>query len=80
MHAATVNSNITPVSVTGVYGRATRSAVMQLQGENGLIRTGNVNESTWDAIANEYKNVISSQQTESTQFPGSTLRQGDSDN
>lgn len=76
---ATVNSNITPVSVTGVYGRATRSAVMQIQGENGLIRTGNVNEATWDAIANSYKNVISSQQTESMQFPGSTLRQGDSD-
>lgn len=76
---STVNSNITPVSVTGVYGRATRSAVMQIQGENGLIRTGNVNESTWNTIANEYKNVISSQQTESMQFSGSTLRQGDSD-
>ncbi len=76
---ATVNNNITPVSITGVYGRATRSAVMQLQGEFGLIRTGNVNESTWNAIANEYKNVISSQQSERTQFPGNTLRQGDSD-
>lgn len=76
---STVNSNITPVSVTGVYGRATRSAVMQLQGDFGLIRTGNVNESTWDAIANEYKNIISSQQSESMQFPGNTLRQGDSD-
>lgn len=76
---STVNSNITPVSVTGVYGRATRSAVMQLQGDFGLIRTGNVNESTWDAIANEYKNIISSQQSESIQFPGNTLRQGDSD-
>ena len=76
---STVNSNITPVSVTGVYGRATRSAVMQLQGDFGLIRTGNVNESTWDAIANEYKNIISSQQSESMHFPGNTLRQGDSD-
>ena len=76
---ATVNNNITPVSITGVYGRATRSAVMELQGENGLIRTGNVNESTWNAIANEYKNVISSQQTQSMQFPGVILRQGDSD-
>lgn len=76
---ATINSNITPVSVTGVYGRATRSAVMQIQGENGLLRTGNVNASTWDVIANEYKNVISSQQSERMQFPGTTLRQGDSD-
>lgn len=76
---ATVNNNITPFNVTGVYGRATRSAVMQIQEENGLIRTGNVNESTWDVIANEYKNVISSQQTETRQFPGRTLRQGDSD-
>ena len=77
---ATINQNITPVSETGVYGRATRAAVLELQGEAGLIRTGNVNESTWDAIANQYKNVISSQQTESMQFPGATLRQGDSDN
>ncbi len=76
---ATIKNNITPVSVTGVYGRATRSAVMQLQGDLGLIRTGNVNESTWNAISNEYKNVISSQQNESMQFPGNTLRQGDSD-
>lgn len=76
---ATVNNNITPVSITGVYGRATRSAVMEIQGQNGLIRTGNVNESTWNAIANEYKNVISSQQTQSMQFPGVILRQGDSD-
>lgn len=77
---ATINQNITPVSETGVYGRATRGAVMELQGEAGLIRTGNVNEATWDAIANQYKNIISSQQTEATQFPGSTLRQGDFDN
>ena len=71
---ATVNSNITPFNVTGVYGRATRSAVMQIQGENGLMRTGNVNEATWNVIANEYKNVISSRQTESMQFPGGILR------
>jgi len=76
---ATVNNSITPVGITGVYGRATRSAVMELQGQNGLIRTGNVNEATWNAIANEYKNVISSQQTHSMQFSGVTLRQGDSD-
>ena len=76
---ATVNNNITPVSITGVYGRTTRSAVMELQRQNGLIRTGNVNESTWNAISNEYKNVISSQQTQSMQFPGVILRQGDSD-
>ena len=76
---ASVNNNITPVSVTGVYGRATRSAVIQLQSENELMRTGNVNESTWNVIANEYKNVVSSQQSEAMQFPGGTIRQGDSD-
>ncbi len=77
---AAINSNITPVSVTGVYGRATRAAVLALQEEAGLMRTGIVNKSTWDYIANQYKNVISSQQTQSSQFPGNTLRQGDSDN
>ncbi len=76
---AAYDESIDPVSVTGVYGRATRGSVMQLQQKLGLLRTGNVNESTWDAIANEYKNAVSSTNTAETQYPGRTLGLNDSD-
>ena len=78
-YIATADQNVDPVSVTGVYGRATRSSVMQIQEQNGLLRTGNVNEITWDAITNEYKNVVSSTNTGTTQYPGYVLRQNDTD-
>lgn len=71
--------SISPINVTGVYGRATRSAVLQFQEQVGLMRTGNVNEQTWNAIANAYRDAIASQSSHYTQFPGYTLRQGDSD-
>ena len=48
---------------------------MQIQEEYGIMRTGNVNEATWDAIANAFKNVTSSQLTDYTQFPGYTLNE-----
>lgn len=76
---STVNSRIEPVTVTGVYGRATRNSVLELQEESGLIRTGNVNEPTWDAIVNLYKNAVSATNSEYNQSPGYTLQQNDSD-
>ena len=76
---AEVNKNVTPVSVTGVYGRATRAAVIALQSANGIIRTGIVNEATWDAISNAYKNAVSATNPDYTQNPGFTLRENDRD-
>ena len=72
---AEVNENITPVNETGVYGRATRTAVIALQGANGIIRTGVVNEATWEAITNAYKNAVSATNPDYTQNPGFTLRE-----
>lgn len=74
-YIASADENVDPVSVTGVYGRNTRSSVLQIQEEYGIMRTGNVNEATWDAIANAFKNVTSSQLTDYTQFPGYTLNE-----
>ena len=76
---AEVNENVTPVNETGVYGRATRAAVIALQGANGIIRTGVVNEATWDAITNAYKNAVSATNPDYRQNPGFTIRQNDRD-
>lgn len=76
---AAANPNIDSVSVTGVYGRATRNSVMQIQELYSLLRTGNVNEATWDAIANGYKNAVSSENMAAMQYPGQVLRQNDTD-
>ena len=76
---ASVNENVDPVNVTGVFGRATRLAVLTLQGLNGILRTGVVNEATWDAIVNSYKNAVSATNPSYTQHPGYTLRGNDTD-
>lgn len=68
--------NIEPVSITGIYGRSTRRAVMDLQGIYGIIRTGNVNEPTWNAITNAYRNSIISRTTQENQYPGYELSNG----
>lgn len=78
-YIAAADENVDPVSVTGVYGRATRNSVMQIQEENGLLRTGNVNRATWDAVANGYKNAVSSVNTAKTQYPGYVLKINDTD-
>lgn len=76
---ASVNMRVDPVSVTGVYGRATRSSVMQIQELYGLLRTGNVNEATWDAITNGYINSVSASNSSHTQYPGYVLKENDND-
>ena len=76
---ASVNENVDPVNVTGVFGRATRLAVLTLQGLNGILRTGVVNEATWDAIVNSYKNAVSATNPSYTQHPGYTLKENNTD-
>ena len=39
----------------GIYGEATEKAVRQVQKEQGLPETGEVDESTWDASRKRYK-------------------------
>ena len=73
------NPGLPAVEVTGVYDNATRRAVTQYQQAFDLPVTGEVDEETWNSIANTYKNVISATLTRPDQFPGVTLKLGDSD-
>jgi len=73
------NPGLGAVSVTGVFDAQTRRAVTQYQQAFDLPVTGSVDERTWNSIANTYKNVVSATLTRPTQFPGRTLRQGESD-
>lgn len=74
-----VYSSISPISVTGVFNQETENSVKQFQKQYGLPVTGIVDRDVWNAIANEYKNVLSATTTRPTQFPGFTLKLGSED-
>lgn len=50
-------TNIPFVTIDGVYGPATRQAVMALQRDAGLPQTGSVSEATWDAIVERFLSI-----------------------
>ena len=47
-------SEIPPIAVDGIFGPATRDAVLAAQGRFGLPQTGVVNYDTWEAIYNQF--------------------------
>ena len=73
------NPGLDAVDVTGDFDNATRLAVTKYQQAFDLPVTGSVDEQTWNSIANTYKNVVSATLTRPTQFPGNTLKKGQSD-
>lgn len=83
-----------PVTETGVYNEATRTAVLAFQQSAGLPRTGAVDARTWDAIYEQFSGVEQtvfnqevlfpetedfSDTTTLAQNPGETLRPGAQD-
>ena len=54
--ASYINS-IPPVSVDGIFGPATRSAVIAAQGFFGLPQTGVVDATTWDEIYDQFSGI-----------------------
>lgn len=70
---------VRPVPVTGIYGGATRSSVLQYQTRFGLPRTGRVNEADWNHIADTWLSVWAERQTGPGQYPGTPLKNGDRD-
>lgn len=66
-------SDITPVTVDGNFGPATKRQVEQYQKLFGLPVTGVVNETTWNSITDVYS-LISAV----VLYPGTPLREGDS--
>lgn len=49
--------SIPPVAVDGIYGQATRAAVLAAQRRFGLPETGTVGAQTWDEIYDQYSGI-----------------------
>ena len=75
--------SIPPISVDGVYGQATRAAVLAAQRRFGLPETGVVDAATWDEIYDQYSGIenttLRSQETfpttSNSAVPASNVRQ-----
>ncbi len=70
---------IRPVTPTGYFGENTQNAVREFQQLEGIAQTGSVNEETYNAITELYREVISGQNSLPSQFPGVPLKLGDRD-
>lgn len=62
-------SSIPPVSVDGVYGQATRAAVLAAQRRFGLPETGTVGVQTWDEIYDQYSGIETANLRSAETFP-----------
>jgi peptidoglycan hydrolase-like protein with peptidoglycan-binding domain len=71
-----IYTEIPPVSVNGIFGTATRDAVIAFQNLFGLNPTGIVDALTWDAIADAYSDIYYGETAAEGQFAGNTLGGG----
>ena len=69
-----IYDEIPPINVDGVFGTATRDAVIEAQRLFGRPVTGLVDVFTWDEIVNAYRDVVSGENAAEGQFGGTTLR------
>ncbi len=65
-------SSIPPVTVDGIFGQATRAAVLAAQRRFALPETGSVDAATWDAIYNQYSGIENTTLRSQETFPAST--------
>lgn len=61
---------IPPVTVDGVYGQATRAAVLAFQRRYQLPETGTVGETTWDTLYDQYSGIENTSLRSAERFPG----------
>ena len=69
---------IPEVEVDGIFGSATRSAVIAAQGYLGLPRTGAVDEESWDEIYDQFAGIENTALRSEVRFP--TVTSGNSKN
>ena len=62
-------SQIPSVMVDGIYGSATRSAVLAAQGYFGLTQTGTVDLATWDEIYDQFTGIENASFRDLESFP-----------
>ena len=60
---------IPPVAIDGVFGNATREAVIAAQRRFGLPQTGVVNSQTWDEIYDQFSGIETTTLRDITKFP-----------
>lgn len=68
-------SSIPPVTIDGVYGSATRAAVLAAQRRFRLPETGTVGTQTWDAIYDQFSGIENTTLRSKEQFPTATQTQ-----
>lgn len=61
--------SVPPVTIDGVYGQATRAAVLAFQKRAGLPETGTVGETTWDTIYDQYSGIENTTLRSTERFP-----------
>lgn len=62
-------TQIPRITVDGVFGSATRNAVLAAQGYFGLPQTGVVNYETWNKIYNQFSGIETTSLRDTTLFP-----------
>ena len=61
---------IPPITVDGIYGSATRDAVLSAQRWLGLPQTGSVDDQTWDRIYDQFSGIENRTLRSEVNFPG----------
>ena len=69
-------SEIPPVNVDGIYGNATRAAVLAAQRRFRLPETGVVDAATWDEIYDQYSGIENTALRNRENFPNGTGNSG----
>lgn len=67
---------IPPLTIDGIYGANTRSAVLAAQRYFGFPETGTVGQQTWDEIYDQYSGIETTVLRSEERFPGSRNRNG----
>lgn len=62
---------IPPVTIDGIFGQATRAAVLAAQRRFNLPETGTVGSATWDLIYDQYSGIENTTLRSQESFPGS---------
>ncbi len=70
--------SIPPLNIDGIYGPATRSAVLAAQRRFNLPETGTVDPQTWDEIYDQYSGIENATLRSGENFPGSNARTSNS--
>ena len=61
---------VPPLQIDGIFGPATRNAVIGAQGYFGLPQTGEVDDRTWDEIYDQFSGIENASLRSEERFPG----------